>query len=414
MMVSAVIIFAACSKNGRIEQINGIIKLKVVSWDVSHNNCMNEILEAFKVENPEIAVEIIDIPSMDYNQKLQIMLNGKSDMDVFFIKDGDTSKGLNNRGHLTDISAYVSRDNIDLSVFNGLAERFIIDNRLVALPFVTAYYILYYNKDIFDKAGIPYPSNDMTWTEWEKLAGKITSGSGNSKIYGGILHTWQACVQNWALQDGKHTIMDTDYSFFKPYYEMALRMQNAGHIWDYGSLKSTNINATSAFLQGNVAMMPMGTWSYVNIIDRINKGESSIHWGIAVLPHPIGVEAGWTVGSVSPVAINQASRKKDAAWEFVKFVTGEEGARILAKYNLSPARADEESMRIIAEGPNMPKGALDALKVKNISLDRPMVDFVEEVNLMLGQEHSLIMLGEVSIEKGLEKMARRSKEIQNN
>jgi multiple sugar transport system substrate-binding protein len=52
--------------------------------------------------------------------------------------------------------------------------------------------------------------------------------------------------------------------------------------------------------------------------------------------------------------------------------------------------------------------------VKNISLDRPMVDLVAEVNLMLGQEHSMIMLGEVSIDKGLENMARRSKEIQSN
>jgi multiple sugar transport system substrate-binding protein len=207
--------------------------------------------------------------------------------------------------------------------------------------------------------------------------------------------------------------MDTDYTFFKPYYEMALRMQQAGSVWDYGNLRSAGIHYTSAFLQGKIATMPMGTWFYATIIDRIKNNESNIRWGIAVLPHPAGVEPGWTVGSVTPVAINQASRNKDAAWEFVKFVTSEEGAKIYAQYGLNPGRADEEALRTIAEMPGMPEGSLEALVTKNIALDRPMVDQVAEVNQMLGQEHGLIMLGEVSVDKGLENMAKRSKEIQN-
>ncbi|MCL2880663.1 MAG: sugar ABC transporter substrate-binding protein [Treponema sp.] len=414
VLIAAALIFGSCSKKEQSGQNGGQVKLKVSSWDVGTAGAnTTALVDAFQQANPGIDVEIIDIPSTDYTQKLQIMLNGGSDVDVFWIKDGDTTKGLSNRGQLADMSAYAARDNIDLKAFNGLAERFVIDGKLVALPASTGYYVLYYNKDIFDKAGIPYPSNDLSWPEWEALAGKLTSGSGNNKIYGGFFHTWQACVQNWALQDGKHTIMETDYSFFKPYYEMALRMQKAGQVWDYGNLRSAGIHYSSAFLQGNIATMPMGTWFYSTIIDRINKGETNIRWGLATLPHPVGVEAGWTVGAVTPIAINQASRNKDAAWEFVKFITGEEGARINAQYGQNPARANEAALKTIAQGPGMPEGSLEALAVKHISLDRPMVDQVAEVNLMLGQEHSLIMLGEVSIDKGLQEMAKRSMEIQN-
>jgi multiple sugar transport system substrate-binding protein len=341
------------------------------------------------------------------------MLNGGSDVDVFWIKDGDTTKGLFNRRQLADISAYAERDGVDLLAFNGIAERFVMEDKLIALPASTGYYVLYYNKDIFDKAGISYPANDLSWSEWEELAAKLSSGSGNNKIYGGLLHTWQACVQNWALQDGIHSIMDTDYSFFRPYYEMALRMQRAGTIWDYGNLKSTGIHYSSAFLQGNIAMMPMGTWFYATIIDRINKGESTIRWGLATLPHPPTVEPGWTVGSVTPIAINNASRNKEAAWEFVKFVTSEKAAKIYADFGILPARANSDTLEIIATSPGMPEGSLDALTVKNISLDRPMSDQVAEINLMLGQEHSMIMLEEISITRGLENMSKRSKEIQN-
>ena len=86
--------------------------------------------------------------------------------------------------------------------------------------------MLYFNKDLFDKAGVPYPSADMTWDEYEELAKKMTSGEGSAKVYGTHNHTWQALVSNWAVQDGKNTLMSEDYSFLKPYYEQALRMQD--------------------------------------------------------------------------------------------------------------------------------------------------------------------------------------------
>jgi multiple sugar transport system substrate-binding protein len=406
-----VLILAGCDRTSEAGRNSGPLVIKVATWegDISYNI---NIREAFLKAHPDIKLELIDIPSADYTQKLSVMLNGGSDVDSFWIKDGDTTKGLVNRGQLADLSAYVQRDNIRLEDYNGLAERFNIGGKLVALPASTGYYILYYNKDIFDKAGVPYPSNDMTWGEWETLSRRLSSGRGNSKVWGALLHTWPACVQNWGVQDGKNTIMATDYSFFKPYYEMVLRMQEAATLWDYGSLRTGGIHYSSAFLQGNVATLPMGTWYFYTILDRIKAGETNINFGIATLPHPKGIPAGWTVGSVTPIAINQASKNKDAAWEFVKFVTSDEGAGLYAEGGGIPSKANTKTLEAIARIPGMPEGSLAALEVKNIALDRPMEDFVAEVNQMLGEEHSLIMLKEVSIDEGLAKMAKRSKEIQ--
>jgi multiple sugar transport system substrate-binding protein len=406
-----VLILTGCDKSSNSARNPGEVTIKVSTWDAENSYTLN-LREAFAKAYPGIKLEIIDIPAADYTQKLSVMLNGGSDVDSFWIKDGDTTKGLSNRGQLADLSAYVQRDNIRLADYNGLAERFNIDGKLVALPASTGYYVLYYNKDIFDKAKAPYPSNDMTWSEWEALAIRLSSGSGNNKIWGALLHTWPACVQNWCFQDGKNTIMATDYRFFKPYYEMALRMQDAGTLWDYGSLRTGGIHYSSAFLQGNVATLPMGTWFFYTILDRIKAGETKINFGIATLPHPPGVPAGWTVGSVTPIAINQASKNKDAAWEFVKFVTSEEGARIHAEGGGIPSRSNSKVLQALAGIPGMPEGSLAALEVKNIALDRPMEDFVAEVNQMLSEEHSLIMLKEVSIDQGLANMAKRSKEIQ--
>jgi multiple sugar transport system substrate-binding protein len=387
--------------------------LKVALWDMATQPAFSAVIDAFTKANPGVTIEPIDIPSADYGTKLSVMLNGGSEVDTFWIKDADTIYPIAQRGQLADLNPHISTDSVNLAEFNGLAENFNIGGKQIALPFRTDYYTLFYNKEIFDAASVEYPSNDMTWTEFEALAKKLTSGEGSGKKYGAHFHTWQALVQNWAVQDGKETIMATDYSFFKPYYEMVLRMQNNDKsIMDFGTLKTANLHYSSVFPDGSVAMMPMGTWFSATMIDKVKKGESTVNWGIATLPHPDGLEAGNVVGSTTPIAVNAASANQDLAWAFVKFATGAEGAAVVANLGAIPARLDDATLELVASVPGMPEGALEALQVKNIVLDRPIADKVSEVNKMLGDQHALIMLGEVSLDDGLADMAVQSKTIQ--
>ncbi len=388
------------------------VTIKFAAWDVAAGTTFQSLVDGFQKQNSNVKVEVIDIPSADYTTKLSVMLNGGSDLDAFFIKDGDTTKALAEKGQLADVSSFIAAEGIELSVYNGLAERFNIDGKTVALPASTGYYVLFYNKDIFDAAGEPYPSNDMTWAEFEEVAKRITSGSGIDKNYGALFHTWNACVQNWGVADGKHTIMDEDLSFFQPYYEMVLRMEKEGSVMDYATLKTSNLHYSNLFMQGTTGMLPMGTWFISTLRSKVAAGESNVNWGIATLPHPEGVEAGYTVGSVTPICINEASAKKEAAWEFMKFVCSEEGAQIYASVGEFSCRGNNDTLAIIANASGMPEGAREALLTKNISLDRPMESTVAEVNQILGEWHSLIMLGEVSIEEGIREMSKLSKEIQ--
>ena len=384
--------------------------IKVSTWDYTSNPRFENIVNAFEAAHPDIKVEVIDIPSADYTTKLSVMLNGGSEVDAFVIKDADTTKSLVDKSQLTDL---IESDGVDLTAYNGLAENFQFDGQYYALPLYTDYYIMYYNKDIFDAANVEYPSNDWTWDDFESIAAQLTSGEGNDKIYGAYLHTWQACVESWGIQDGQHTIMDYDtgYDFFKPYYEMALRMQEDGTIMDYGTLSSDGIHYSGPFPSGTIGMLPMGTYFMATMIQKVNDGESSINWGVATLPHPEGVEAGYTVGSTTPIAVNSKSENQEAAWEFVKFATGEEDAAECAKAGQIPGRVNDEILNQIATMDGMPEGAADALQVTNITLDRPIVDKVGDINQMLGEEHSLIMLGELSVDDGLAEMAERAAEI---
>lgn len=389
------------------------VTIKVSTWDATSNPSDTGAIAAFEAANPNIKVELIDIPSADYTTKLGVMLNGGSEVDAFWIKDSDTTKVMADKGQLLDLTKLVADEGLDLAAYNGLAETFNFDGKQYALPVRTDYYVMYYNKDIFDAAKVPYPTNDWTWDDFEATAKKLTSGEVATKTYGGFLHTWQACVMNWGVQDGKKTIMDyaTNYDFFKPYYEMALRMQKDGTIQDYGELKTGNIHYSSPFAQGTVGMLPMGSWFMATMITKVASGESKVNWGVATLPHPQGVEAGYTVGATTPMAINAASKNQEAAWEFVKFVTGKGGAEVYASCGYIPAISDDANLATIAALEGMPEGVQEALQVKNISPDRPIMDKVSEINQMLGEEHSLIMLGELSVDDGLAEMAQRAGEI---
>ncbi|NCD05624.1 MAG: sugar ABC transporter substrate-binding protein [Spirochaetia bacterium] len=410
-LVATTFIFASGNKEESND--NKVTTINVATWDLSANPSVIDTVKAFNEQNPDIHVEIIDIASSDYTQKLSIMLNGGSDLDTFFVKDADTTKSLYDKGQIEVLNSYIEKDNFDLKEYNGLTKNFTFDNGNIAgLPARADWYVMYYNKGIFDKAGMDYPSNDWTWSDFEKMAKQLTSGSGPDKTYGALLHTWQAMVINWGVQDGKHTIMDSDYSFIKPYYEMALRMQNVDKsIMDYGTLKTGGIHYSSPFLTGKIGMLPMGTWFMTTLLDKVKTGESSVDWAVATLPHAENVPQGYTVGAATPLCINKASSKKDAAWRFVKFVTGSEGSQIYASVGAIPGRNNDSTLDLICDIEGMPETLKPALETTNISFDRPGVDKVAEINRMMGEVHSLIMLGESSIDDGIAEMELRNKEI---
>ena len=389
-------------------------KLTFSLWDLNTMEYFEDLRHAFNQEYPNIEVEFVESASADYTQNLAISLNGGAATDAILIKDADTLVTLEQKGQLLDLSAYIAASGVNLADYNGLAEPLNVGGKQVGLPFRTDYYVNFYNKGIFDAAGVAYPSNNMTWAEYEELAKKLTSGSGIDKLYGSHFHTWQALVQNWGVQDGRNSILGPDYGFMRSAYEMALRMQNEDQtMMDYATLRSANLHYSGLFQQGSVAMMPMGTWYIATMILRVSEGETDVDWGVATIPHPDGTEAGYTVGSITPIAINAASKNTDLAWAWLSFCTGEKGADIISGQGVFPGRVNDTYIAKITALEGMPAGLAEALKVKNITLDRPIAPFVNEVNQMLGEEHGLVMLGEVTLDEFLDTITERSAEIQN-
>ena len=234
--------------------------IKWAMWDKDLTGYYQPLIDGFEKANPDIKVELVDLGSSDYNTVLATQLTGSgSSFDLVSIKDTPGYTTLVNKGALDPLDSYIEKDGIDLSLYKGLTDQIKVEDKLYELPFKSDFWVIYYNKDVFDKAGAEYPTNDMTFAQYDELARKISNTEPGQEVYGSHYHTWRSTVQLFGTLDGKHSILDGTYDFLKPYYETVLAEQEDGICQDYATLKTSNLHYSGAFSQGNVGMMNMGT-----------------------------------------------------------------------------------------------------------------------------------------------------------
>jgi multiple sugar transport system substrate-binding protein len=385
----------------------GKTAIKWAIWDYDLTVYYKPLVEAYEAKNSQVKIETVDLGSADYMTVLGTQLSGGADLDVLCIKDIPGYANLVKQNRLEPLNGFIAANNIDTALFNGVTEQITVNNEVYALPFRSDFWLIFYNKDLFDAAGVPYPSNDMTLDEYDALARRLTRGSGANKVYGAHYHTWRSAVQLFGILDGKNTIVDGTYDFLFPYYERVVKEQNDGMVQSYATLKTSGTHYSGAFFNNHIAMLNMGTWFIATQIDKVKTGESlAANWGLAKYPHPGGVEPGTTLGTITSVAVNRNSKNKEAALDFMQFVSGPEGASILAKLGTIPAIMNQEVIDAITSIDGFPtdEASREALRVYKTYLEMPMHDKSADIEIILNEAHDSIMTGNSSIAQGIKEM----------
>ena len=385
------------------------VNLKWALWDVSSTVYYQPLIDAYTAAHPNVTIEMVDLGSTDYSTVLGTQLSGSgSDFDVVTIKDVPGYVSLVNKGVLESLNDRISADGVDLSLYNGVTDQVTIDGNLYELPFRSDIWVLFYNKDIFDAAGVDYPTNDMTWEEYDALARSVTDTTPGSEVYGAHYHTWRSTIQLMGILDGKHTAVDGNYDFTKPYYDMVLAQQKDGVCMDYATLKTQGLHYSAAFAQGNVATLNMGSWFIATLIQKIKDGEYTdcTNWGIVKYPHAAGVEPGSTLSTITGLAVPTSAPNKDAAWDFVKFVSGSEGAEVMASTGNIPAMTNDKIVDLISSMDGFPTDAAskEALVTSHTYLEMPANDKSSEIETVLNEQHDLIMNEETSVDDAIAAM----------
>src|SRR3569833_2880931 len=392
------------------------VTLNWALWDWAATPYYQPLIDAYEASHPDVKITYTDLGSADYDTVLQTQLTGgSSDLDVITIKDIPGYANLISAKLLTPLDDYIKAQNIDPKIYGGVLDSLTVDGKVYSLPFRSDFWLLYYNKDLFDKAGVPYPTNDMTLDQFADMARKVTSGFGADKVYGTHFHVWRSVVQLPAVFDGNYTVIDGTYDFLKPYYERVLKLQDEGDVMSYAQLKTSNTHYSGPFFNAQIASMPMGSWFIATQIAKVKSGESkAVHWGLAKYPHPDGVEPGTTASPITGLSVAANSKKQEAALDFVKFVSGPEGAAVVAKTGTFPAITTKDVLTTITSTPGFPddQASKDALVTAKRYLEIPVSPLAPKIDLVLNQAHDAIMTGSESIDDGIAEMNKGVADLQ--
>ena len=378
-------------------------------WDKDSTAYWNALAEGYMATHDNVTIEMVDLGSNDYMTQLATQLSGgNGELDVLSIKDIPGYANLINLEMLEPMNNVLTTPAAD---FGGVLEQLTDANgNFYAIPFRADFWVVFYNKALFDAAKVDYPTNDMTLEQFDALARQMTSGSGAEKVYGNHYHTWRSAVSLFGILDGKNTIIDGTYDFLKPVYEMVLKQQEDGIVPDYGELKTANLHYSAAFQNGSAAMVNMGSWFLATMqqynANAAGEGYEPVNFGMVKYPHPDGAPAGSTLGTVTSLGVNVNSANKEAAIDFCNWCAGPEGAAIMASTGSFPAVSTADTVATIAATEGFPtdEASKEALTTAAIYLEMPLTDKASEIETVLNTEHDAIMTGAETVDEGIANM----------
>jgi multiple sugar transport system substrate-binding protein len=292
-----------------------------------------KIVDAFMATEPNIKVKVTVADWDTYWDKLQTGLAGGNAPDVFLM-DGPLFPDYQTRDQLLDLTPLIARDGFDTGQLADLAvtDFKAADGDLYGLPRDMSTVGLYYNKTMFDAAGIAYPDATWDWAKLVSVATALTKGSGSTTTQWGFYTETSDMENYWSslvwqaggdiLSADKQTVViDSDqaaagiqYLQDLIYKDKVMPQPVAGGTGDF-------------FEQGQAAMEANGSWLVPT------HQAAGIDFGVA--PLPLGPAGQATSVNPSGVVVYKGTKVPDAAWEFVKCYTGPELQSMIADLKAS-------------------------------------------------------------------------------
>jgi ABC-type sugar transport system, periplasmic component len=295
---------------------------------------MEEVVSGFEAKYPNIKINENYVPSTDYGQKILVNLSTGEEMDVFTISSFSGLAEYSSKQMLEPLDDVAA--STDLSGISDIVNTMKDGDHIYGLPYRTSKWVLYYNKDLFDKAGIDYPDGSWTWDKYAEAAKQLTSGSGQSKIYGSLSYpadnTWWRVLAN--IEGATNPLNPNELETFKKSLSYYYDLTKSGAQQPFGELVGTaGADYTGRFLQGNVGMQWNGDWEVQMLNDAIKDKGVKLNYDIAPLPHWEGSET-TTPGALTAVMVSKQSKHKDAAKKFAEYLASEEAAKIISARGL--------------------------------------------------------------------------------
>ena len=192
----------------------GKTTLYLAIWDEKQRPMMESLVEAYEKEHPDVTVEVQLTPYKggEYWTKLEAAATGGKAPDVFWLNVLHTDSYVDG-GILADLTDAIAKSDIKDNFPESLVNNYVRDGKNYAVPKDFDTNALWYNKEIFDKAGVSYPTNDMTYEDLVAKAEELKKAGLPDGVYPFAcpvdFQTWyyQTVFANggWILSEDKKT-----------------------------------------------------------------------------------------------------------------------------------------------------------------------------------------------------------------
>jgi multiple sugar transport system substrate-binding protein len=381
---------------------DGNVELTMSAWNIQTTPEFQALIDGFEAQNSNIKITLKEYDANEYeNLMLTDMTAGKTP-DIITVKQAKYSYQWS--PNLLDVTDVVKA----LPGNVGGADSYKVDDKNYAVPYRQDSWVLYYNKDLFDKAKVAYPDGTWTWKDYADAAKKLTEGSG---VKGTYEHSWESTIQGFANAQGGSNIFSANYEYMKPYYETVLGLQDNGYQETYGNVTTNKLTYQATFGKQQAAMMLMGSWYTSTLVSQQASGEAdNFNWGIAPAPQKDSSTTGTdktpiTFGDPTGIGLsaNIADNKKAAGEKFLTYIASEDAAQRLAKIGMVSSLSNDTVADAYFAQKGMPTDDLSkfAMFTHKTDAQNPAGEFTMQIQTILNQMHSSIMSESSSIDDAI-------------
>jgi multiple sugar transport system substrate-binding protein len=301
--------------------------ITLMGWSSSQaeDDALQAQVDAFMEANPDINVTISLVP--DYVTTIQTSFAAGDSPDVFYI---DSSK-LPDWVEAGVVASGEGKIVDPEGIFPSLLEVFTYDGTLYCPPKDFSTMTLQYNKDLFDAAGLDYPTADWTWDDLRAAAEALTQGDVIGLVTPPNFERWLPFLYQAGgsvlSDDWSEVTFDSDQS--REALDFYLGMVNDGIAGPPSAVDAGW--GGEAFGNGRVAMAMEGNW----VIQYLLTTFPDLNWGVQELPtYSDGTRA--TMAFTVCYGVAAETPNADASWALVNFLTGEEGQAMVAEQGFGP------------------------------------------------------------------------------
>ncbi|CAG7626109.1 hypothetical protein PAESOLCIP111_02796 [Paenibacillus solanacearum] len=371
--------------------------------DEIQKNIIDPVTKRF----PYISFEVLQSDGPNQEATFQKFMSSGTVPDIT-MTNYDTIRILQDMKVSMDLSELLQKNNVDLAKFNPQAidalKMYNNGKGLVALPYFLNLQTLMYNKDIFDKFGVSYPTDGLSWNQAVEKAKPVTRMVDGIQYLG--LNPGRPYVlstqldQQWVDLKTNKPAVQTDgwkqtFDTMKQIYSIPGNLPSVkNQFWD--------INPT--MMNKKIQAMAMVWWNGLLLnVNKLNKTGDTLNWDIVTTPvfesapkqAPFLDQFVWSISS--------QSKHKDAAFDVIHYLTSTEMQKKLAESGYIPSLIEDNVRRSLgAENTALQGKNLQSLFKSTYA--KPMVPVNFNANALMNATYEDVMYKNEDVNTALRKL----------